>query len=144
MCFRRPHLISSIVTLGTKINWNQDTVEHEIKHLVPETTEVKVPSFAKHLYDMHGNEWKSLMLNTAGMMNNLAEHHLKAEDLRQIQQSALLCLGDGDRMVTRDETEHAALMIPHGKFHLLENTPHPIEKVNPHLLASIISDFNQH
>ncbi len=134
----QPHLIKSIVTLGTKINWNETTVEHETKFMVPEKVEAKVPTFAKHLEDLHGENWKTLMLHTAEMMRQLATHHLKADDFRQIHQPTLLCLGDSDNMVTKDETEHTALMIPNGKFHLLPNTPHPIEKADANLISSFL------
>jgi len=137
----QPHLIEKVFTLGTKINWTAETVEKETKFLVPEKMEAKVPAYAKYLEDLHGNNWKTLLTNTAEMMHDLAQHHIKAEDFHRIQQPVVLSLGDGDTMVSRDETEHAALMLPHGKFHLFENTLHPIEKVNPQLLNEALNSF---
>jgi esterase/lipase len=137
----QPHLIEKVFTLGTKINWTTETVEKETKFLVPEKMEAKVPDYAKYLENLHGDNWKTLLANTAEMMHNLAQHHITVQDFHQIHQSVVLGLGDGDTMVTRDETEHTALMLPNGKFHLFENTLHPIEKVNPQLLKRELISF---
>jgi pimeloyl-ACP methyl ester carboxylesterase len=137
----QPHLIEKVFALGTKINWTIETVEKETKFLVPEMMETKVPAYARYLEDLHGSNWKILVSNTAAMMHNLVQHHITSYDFHQIQQPVVLSLGDGDTMVSRDETENAALMLPHGKFHLFENTLHPIEKINPQLIKAELISF---
>ncbi len=138
---KEPELFSKVITLGTKVNWNPATAEHETKFLQPQKIEEKVPSFAAYLLQLHGSNWKQLVESTATMMHTLAQQHLTHNDLKQISQPVLMCLGDGDNMVTKEETQNATLSLPNGKFHLLENTVHPIEKVNHHLISQTINAF---
>jgi hypothetical protein len=55
---------------------------------------------------------------------------LTKEVLQAIKHHVIICLGDQDDMADRSYSEEVASFLPSGKFFLLENTPHPIEKVD--------------
>ncbi|MBS1595287.1 MAG: alpha/beta fold hydrolase [Bacteroidetes bacterium] len=137
-----PDRVGKIMTLGTKLDWNEATAEKETKHLNAEKIAAKVPAFAAELQDRHGeHEWHSVLHKTANLMHDLAKHNLTDEDFAQITAQVLLALGDQDNMVTKKETFHVESVIPGAKTIELKDTPHPIDKVSTHLLASEIRKY---
>ncbi|MBX2947405.1 MAG: alpha/beta fold hydrolase [Cyclobacteriaceae bacterium] len=124
--------IGKIVTLGTKFDWSVESAEKEVRKLNADKILEKVPAFARVLEHRHApNDWKELLNNTAEMMMGLGGNPLLTEEnLKSIQQPVVVCLGDEDDMADRSFAEQVARWLPNGKFHLLENTPHPIEKVD--------------
>lgn len=127
-----PQRIGKIATLGTKFDWSPESAEKEVRKLNAEKIVEKVPAFARILEHRHApNDWKELLNKTAEMMVGLGRKPLLTEEnLKTIQQPVVVCLGDQDDMADRSFSEQVALWLPNGKFHLLENTPHPIEKVD--------------
>lgn len=137
-----PDRIDKIFTLGTKLKWNQETAEKEIKLLNPEKIIEKVPAFAQGLAGLHGeHEWKSTIAKTALLMKDLAHTHLSDQDFIRIPHAVQLGLGTADNMVTREETEWVQKLLPHGHLLLLENVPHPLDKVDVHLLETEIKKW---
>ena len=63
---------------------------------------------------------------------------LNTDVFQTILHPVLLCWGNEDNMVSKDETQHAANMLPFGEFCLLTNSGHPIEKVDMELLKKEI------
>lgn len=53
----------------------------------------------------------------------------------------LILLGDGDKMVTLDETVNVYKLLPNAQFGVLPNTPHPIEQVNVKMLLMFFRSF---
>jgi pimeloyl-ACP methyl ester carboxylesterase len=111
--------------------------------LDPEKIEAKVPAFGKQLEERHApNDWKLLLRKTADMMLELGQRPLLTPAvLSQINNPCLICLGDGDQMVSLAETTQAAEALPNGQLHILEQTPHPFEKVNLDALHYVIRSF---
>lgn len=137
-----PDRVGKIMTLGTKLDWNEATAEKETRFLNAEKIAAKVPAFAAELQDRHGeHEWHSVLQKTANLMHDLAKHHLTDEDFAQISAQVLLTLGDQDNMVTKDETFHVESMIPGAKTLELKDTPHQIDKVSIDLLTSEIRKY---
>ena len=138
-----PDKVNKVVTLATKFNWSTEAAQKEVKMLNPEKIQEKVPHFAKLLKERHAPEdWKKILLKTADMM--LALGNGKAftnDDFSAISCEALIAVGDADKMVSIQETENAANLIPHAKLSILNGVEHPIEKVDKQLLAQIIIDF---
>ena len=98
LALKPDHEIKKIITLGTKFNWNADSVEKETKQLNPEIITQKIPAFAKILEGKHGEEWKDLVRKTAGMMKKIgADNLLTAEALRKIEIPVLIGLADKDQ-----------------------------------------------
>lgn len=67
--------------------------------------------------------------------------HMKDSNFSAITTKCLIGVGDSDNMVTREETQHIAKMIPNAEFYLLENTIHPIDKLNIEQMASRLLTF---
>jgi pimeloyl-ACP methyl ester carboxylesterase len=137
-----PDRVGKIFTLGTKLIWNTEEAEKEIKMLNPEITVEKVPAFAQALTERHGeHEWKSLMSKTSLLMKDLAHTHLSEQDFIRIPHKVLLGLGENDNVVTRQETEYAQRLLKNAELKIYPNTGHPIEQVPVSLLATEIAGY---
>jgi pimeloyl-ACP methyl ester carboxylesterase len=133
-------LFKNIITLGTKFDWSKTSSEQEVKKLNPEKIQEKVPAFADTLSKRHGaDRWKVLMQRTGEMMIALGDNPLLTpEKLRKIKQQVTICLGDHDEMTSANFSKDVAQQIPNGKFVLVPDTPHPIEKVRLEVLLEIL------
>lgn len=137
-----PERVGKIFTLGTKLKWNQEEAEREIKMLNAEKIIEKVPAFAQALAERHGeHEWKSLMSKTALMMRDLAHTHLTEQDFIKIENQILLGRGGKDTMVTFDETDYAHHLLKNSEFKIYENVAHAIEQVPVELLKKEFERF---
>lgn len=137
-----PDRISRIYTLGTKLKWNDEEAEKEIKMLNPEKVVEKVPAFAQSLSERHGeHEWKSLMSKIGLLMKDLAHTHLTEQDFVKIQHRVLLGRGGMDNMVSFDETDYVHHLLKNSEFKLYENMSHPIEEVPTTLLKAECERF---
>lgn len=135
----RPELLGTIITLGTKFSWSPEIAAKEIKQLDANTILEKVPKFAEALKARHGAGWQTLLQKTIGMMTGLGEAPaLKDGDFPLIEQNVLIGLADHDAMVSLDETLHVFKSLKQADLYMLPRTKHPIETVNPQLLAEII------
>ncbi|MBL7843122.1 MAG: alpha/beta fold hydrolase [Cyclobacteriaceae bacterium] len=124
--------IRKIVTLGTKFDWSPESAEKEVRKLNADKILEKVPAFARILEHRHApNDWKELLKKTGEMMTDLGNKPLLTEEnLKTLHNHIVVCLGDQDDMADRSFSEQVANWLPNGVFRLLENTPHPIEKVD--------------
>lgn len=138
-----PERVGRIITLATKFDWTPEGAERESKMLDPEKIEAKVPAFAGQLRERHApNDWKVLLKKTAEMMLELGQRPLLTTAvLKEITHTTLVCLGDNDQMVSLAETTQAAETLPNGQLRILEQTPHPFEKVDIGALAKAITSF---
>ncbi len=135
--------LGQLLTLGTKFGWTPEVAAKEIRFLDPDAVEEKVPKFALHLDALHSPlSWKKVMQDTAHMMTGLGQSPRLTDDLlKTITLKTRCCLGAEDKMVTREETEHVVSRLPNAEFMVLENTEHPIEKVDPEMLAGEIRRY---
>ncbi len=138
-----PHVVEKIMTLGTKFNWTKEAATQEIKMLNPVKIKEKVPAFAQHLEKIHqNNSWESVLNRTVRMMTNLGtKNKLEEKDLVKIFHPVLISLGEKDKMVTLEESKKSVDVLPQGIFKIIEDTPHPIEKIDAQKLAKIVFDF---
>lgn len=134
--------VNKVVTLGTKLEWNPDAAEKEIKMLNPDMIRTKVPAFAASLQNIHGNNWAELLSHTAEMMKKLGESPLlNVETFCKIYAKVMLMHGSEDKMVSWQETEDAAKKIPGAMAVSLPGVPHALEKADPLMLADNILNF---
>jgi pimeloyl-ACP methyl ester carboxylesterase len=142
LALQQPKYFNKIVTLGTKFDWSAESASKEVNMLNPEKLLKKVPAFAETLRHRHQpNDWKLLMHKTAELMLALGNKALLTKEvLHKIEIPVLLCQGDQDNMADIKYTQQVAAYLPNGKFKLLENTPHPLEKVETEKLTGIILD----
>jgi pimeloyl-ACP methyl ester carboxylesterase len=137
-----PSRVGKIFTLGTKLKWNEEEAEREIKMLNAEKIVEKVPAFAQTLAERHGeHEWKSVMSKTGLLMRDLAHTHLTDQDFLQIEHNVLLGRGEKDTMVTTEETDYAHRLLKHSELKIYQGVPHPIEQVPVGLLVDEINRF---
>lgn len=135
-----PGTFQSIITLGTKFNWDKQTVSEQVSKLDPDTVKTKVPAFAAQLKEMHGDSWSRLLNETAGLMNGLSPEYISDKELNSIKCNVMLCVGDQDQMVTIDETKLIASKIKNAAVKILPATPHQFSKVDLTILAQVISE----
>jgi pimeloyl-ACP methyl ester carboxylesterase len=138
-----PEKVGKIITLGTKFDWSIESASKEVKKLNAEKILEKIPAFARILEHRHApNDWKQLLQRTADMMMALGKCPLLTNEILQtIKHPTLICLGDQDDMADRNYSEQVATFLPNGKFILLDNTPHPIERVDLKKLNKTIADL---
>lgn len=133
----QPNLIGSIVTLGTKFDWNPHNAGLETSRMNPEVMKEKIPAYTSYLLKTHGETWEKLIYQTAGMMLDLGEEPLLNKAvLSTINIPVQILRGNKDHMVTKEESKNASDALPHGTYLSLNDTPHPIEKVDATFLAS--------
>lgn len=138
-----PDRINKIITLGTKFSWTLEIAQQEVRMLDAEKIEEKIPAFAELLKLRHApNDWKEVLAKTAEMMLEMAQKNpLTITDFKTIQHQVKIGLADQDEMVTLEETTIVVETIPHAQFYRLENSKHPIEKVNLQQLTQEIVEF---
>ncbi len=137
-----PNLVKSVFTLGTKLKWSEEEAQKEIKLLVADKIENKIPGFALQLFERHKpDDWKKTVSQTALLIENLGKHHLSQNDFTSLKAHVKLTIGDKDSMVTTDETHQTHQLIPNSQFKILPDTIHPFEKVNTFMLAEEIKLF---
>lgn len=134
------NLFQKIITLGTKFEWTPGSAQKEIKMLNPEVIEEKVPRFAQMLKDRHAPEdWKKNMRYTADMMLALGNGDAMNEsDFGKIITPVTICVGSEDNMVSQQESQWAANLIPSAEYQLIEGFKHPIESVPAKELSGVI------
>ena len=128
----QPNLIGKIVTLGTKLAWTAEGAEEETARLNPELIKEKVPKYAALLKERHGKkQWKQVIWQTAGMRLELGDEPLLTmENLPLVTNEVTILLGADDNMVSKEESENVATILPNGKFISIPNMPHPLEKLD--------------
>jgi len=138
-----PQRVSKVITLATKYHWNADIAAKEVKMLDAAVIEQKVPAFALALEQRHTrHNWKQVLSHTAALMQQLGRQPLlAAADYAAINTPALLMLGDRDTMVTLTETVEVYRALPQAQLAVLPNTPHPLEKAEPALVAAVLQRF---
>jgi pimeloyl-ACP methyl ester carboxylesterase len=140
-----PGSVGKVITLGTKYDWSRASAEKETKKIDPDKIEEKVPAFARILQQRHApNDWKVLLYKTAAMMMALGDRPLLDKEVLQcVEHEVLILLGSLDDMADRAYSEQVAAWLPKGKFALLQNTPHPIERADLKVLAKILGEVFQ-
>lgn len=142
LAYKKPQMLGNIITLGTKFEWSPEIAQKEIKMLDPKTIIEKVPKFAETLQKRHGAGWEMLLHKTSEMMATLGNKNaLSLTDFSGIENKVLIGLADKDNMVTLEETVAVYRQLRYGAMYMLPDTKHPIETVDPNLLAKIILNY---
>jgi pimeloyl-ACP methyl ester carboxylesterase len=138
-----PGRVAKIFTIGTKFLWNEEISAREVKMLNYEKMKEKIPAFAAELEKRHpGQELKTILNKTAGMLINLGrKNELNDEDYPLINHDVVVGIGDGDKMVTMQETLDVYNKLPNGRLVVLQNTPHPFEGIKTEQLTDEIKRF---
>ena len=137
-----PEVLGRILTLGTKLEWNEETAGKEAGMLNAENIEEKVPAFAKRLEMLHAPvNWKEVVAETRDLLLGLGKHPaLEDGHISQIQNKVVIGLGSDDNMVSKKESKRVAALLPNGSFKLIKGFKHPIDMVDPEKLARVIAE----
>ena len=129
--YQYPHKVGKIITLGTKFDWDPASAQREVGKLDPDKIIEKVPAFARILEHRHApNDWREVISRTSEMMLQLGNQPLLTEDvLASINHDVEIWLGDRDDMADFAYSQRVAAILPRGRFRLLSDTPHPVEKL---------------
>ena len=138
-----PERVGRIFTLGTQFDWSPALAEQEVKRLIPEQIEAKVPHFAETLAKRHHPEdWREVVRETAQMMRRMGQAGgFSAETFTEISHPVMVAVGEQDRMVNAHVSAQIARLLPQGAFLRVPDCPHPIEQVDPEQLARLVADF---
>lgn len=139
-----PERVNKITTLGTKFLWTPEIAAKEIKMLDADTIAEKVPTFAAVLEQRHsGSGWRNVLEKTTDLLTGLGNYNtLQLPDYPYISHHVTILLGDADTMVTEQESRDVAEQLPNGRFSILPDSGHPIEKVNLKELVRLLSLSN--
>ncbi len=140
---KHPNIVKKIITLGTKLDWSKEFAVSEVRKLNPDKIEEKVPAFAQKLHTIHAPyDWKEVVSKTADMMMDLGSgNRLTHEDFKNISCPILIGLGTLDKMVTVEESQEVARLLPNATFRAIEGFSHLIEKVDMNRLAEVVREF---
>lgn len=138
-----PDRVSKIFTLGTKFNWNRETVKQEIKLLDVEVIEAKLPEYAEELKSLHlPNDWKVIIAKTIVMLQEMGRKNpLTDDDLSELDIPVLIGMGDRDNLVIIEESVFSYRLLKKGQLLILPDTPHPIQNADVKLLSQEIKRF---
>jgi len=140
-----PQRVNRIFTLGTKFDWTPESAARETALLDPEKITAKVPHFAEALQQRHASEdWEKVLQKTVQMMHALGNGEaMTNEDFAGIPHEVVIGIGSQDNMVSQQESQAVADILPHGRLEVFEGFNHPIEQVDtPRLFQSISAFFN--
>ncbi len=135
--------VSSVVTLGTKVKWDREGLDRELRLLDPQKMTEKVPQFVLELLTHHGPErWEDLVRATATLITGLHEQPpLTRDALEKIKCPVMLCVGDRDRTAVPEHTLEAARLMPRGSTLVLPSTQHPFDAVDLNVLLPHLRSF---
>lgn len=141
LALHRPSRVQKLITLATKFRWDPAIAQRERQMIDPDKIEEKVPAFARVLEQRHqSKDWKEVLEHTATLLTGLGDHPpLTIDVYPEIKIPVLLLLGDRDKMVSLEETLAVFKSLPNAQLGVLPGTPHPIEQVDPKLLASLVT-----
>lgn len=140
LAVQHPERISKVCTLGTKFSWSPEIAAQEVRFLDAEKIKEKVPPFARALAQQHGPQnWEQLVEHTRRLLLGLGQAPpLTVKKLAEVQVPVVIGRGAQDEMVGPEESRLAAESIPGGRLKELPDTPHPIEKADPRVLAAFL------
>lgn len=136
-----PGTFSAIVTLGTMLQWTPTVATQAAGRLDVTTVRSKVPAFAELLAERHAGAggWEQLMTRTAQLLRRLGDTALLTlATVERIRCPVTFLVGERDDSVSLDDTATFAAALPQAQVELLDNVPHPIEKVPVDRVVSVV------
>ena len=131
LALKQPVLVSKITTYGTKLDWDLEFAEKEIKNLNPTKIKEKVPVFADYLESFHGPDWVYVVEKTEKMMLELGKGSaLTNKEFSKILTPTNILIGDKDFMVSVKESEDVSHKLANGKLSIINDSNHTPDKWN--------------
>lgn len=140
---QHPERVVKLFTLATKLRWTPESAAQEMRNLNADKIEEKVPKFAELLKQRHApNDWKELVSKTALLLEGIGNGlKLYAEDYQQMEVPITIGVGTEDTLVSVEESEHTAGLLPNGNLKVFEGFKHPIEQIDVEELCAEIRQF---
>ncbi len=139
-----PGSFAGIITLGTKYVWDPSSAEREASRLDPAMIAAKVPRFAEALAARHAEAggWEAVVLRTAMLLrDNGADPLLTPDVLARVGIPVTVAVGARDDTVSVGESTSSAAHMPHARCVVLDDVPHPIERVPVDTIVSLVDDL---
>jgi pimeloyl-ACP methyl ester carboxylesterase len=138
---KHPELLGDIMSLGTKLKWDPITAKVEMGKINPAKIKEKVPSFAEYLSSIQIG-WERNMNKTADLMYALGNGDaMTFDDFSKIPNKCFIGLGDGDEMVSCQETIDVDAALLNSQYYKLPNSRHPFPQLNMQQLSEYIIKF---
>jgi pimeloyl-ACP methyl ester carboxylesterase len=141
---RDPGRLAGIVTLGTKFEWTPEIAEKESSRLDPTAIAAKVPRFAETLAARHAGAggWEIVLLRTAALLRDLGDSPLlNASALAGIGIPVCIAVGSRDDTVGAEDSARVARSMRSAVTVIVDDAPHPIERVSPDAIRSLVRDL---
>jgi Predicted hydrolases or acyltransferases (alpha/beta hydrolase superfamily) len=140
LAWKHPERVGKVITYGTKLDWAPPVAEGMVRMFDAEKIAAKAPALATSLAFVHGaDNWQELCRKTADFLLTLGNGAgLPPQSFSEIRCPVIIGWGDGDNVVTREESERAAQAIPNGHFELLACGKHLLEQTPTELLLEYI------
>jgi pimeloyl-ACP methyl ester carboxylesterase len=138
-----PEAIGAVLTLATKLKWTEEFAERECNKLKYSFLQEKAPAFMELLGSRFGHaRVEEVLRQTSNLLKHLGESKpLNDSVYQRIECPVYLCVGDLDKMVSREETEEVSGVLKKGEFISISETPHQIEAMNPQIVAHTILTY---
>ncbi len=135
--------VQKLFTLATKIKWDEAIASRENAMLDLDKMREKVPAFVAALEEKHKGSGLEILVNeTKNVLSGLGKNdYLNEELLRRMDIPMHIAIGDRDKIVTIEECEWAISIMKDGQLEILQDTPHPFEKVDVAKLSTSIKQF---
>lgn len=140
LAWKYPERVQSVLTYGTKLDWNPEVAAGMCRMFDPEKIELKAPQMAESLAKIHGvGQWKDLCRRTADFLIALGDGQgVPEEAFARIPCPVVIGWGDADLVVSQEESMRVASAIPAGRLEILSEGKHLIEQTSPEHLADFI------
>lgn len=131
------HLLNSssdcqfLISLATKLEWNQEIAEHEAANLTIENLQ----GILDKLKSEHLISTEQLLQNTKDILLSIGKQPIESSRFTHNKIPVYMLLGSRDRMVT--ESEIKLFQTNHSQFHFqtLENQPHLLERMEAEVVG---------
>lgn len=133
-----PTPVKRVIAYATKIDWSSQTVHSFVRSLSPEVA-MLLPSFKAGLERRFGPRAEAVLRETGELIKRLGERDkLSDETLAKIHLPVDMVVGEKDRMVSWEETERCAGLLPQGTAHRLTDSRHEMEHTDLQALAQLL------
>jgi pimeloyl-ACP methyl ester carboxylesterase len=143
LAWKHPDRVRRIVTLNTKLDWTPASAARMSNMFDPEKIVSKVPQLAESLAQTH-DDWRKVAQYSADFVQSLgAGHGLPQEAFLQINCPVLVLRGELDTTVSTEESQQAAVWLPHGQYEEIIGGKHALEQLDLTLLMALVLKFFQ-
>lgn len=141
LALKYPDKINKLITLSTKLKWDEEFASKEAEKILPVNIEKNNAKLAEKLKNIHQPEdWRIICQKTSDFFIDLGKNHLTENEFSKIDHPVLLSTGDRDEIATFPETYHIYKKMNNSQLLVMPNTGHLIDKMD-HI--SLIHDFKR-